>query len=506
MTKDRRPLSHDARSVVALIATTRGRFDLLARRAIPSVLAQSRLPDRLLVVVDHTKQELDDPALKLLADTLQKQCGELEVTVLRNRRTPSRAAGAWNTAIDQMHRDARIVAQPEMWFVAILDDDDAWAPDHVALCLDEAVTRDRNMVVAGLVRHETPNDAGHPHAIPERLDAREQFIRGQHIQGSNLFVRLDLLLLVGGFDEHLPSCTDRDLCIRIAALDGLRFGRVARHTVHHFADPRHDRLSAPASQAKLDGLTRFWRKHADRFDAEARAAAAQRAKELFGWEPPVFAPATRAVPALALARNAFDIVAGFVTDARVPAHVDGLLTDLQQLRTSPGVASLRVVIVENGPLPSEGERSLRELVQTHRERGLAVELMTIERQRQDWEQGLLVDVPDPTRKRLPIAASRTVLNTYVARAAMERPRSVAWILDDDKRLSQWIDPGDGRVVERRSPDFAALCALRDAGWDVVIGPDTDAPPLPFAATLRVQLVDLAHTLAVFASLPWDSPF
>jgi hypothetical protein len=127
---------------------------------------------------------------------------KVRLTVMRNRRTPARASGAWNTGLDQLHRDHR---QPDLVFVAVLDDDDAWEPNHLANCLDGAIAGDLNMVASGLIRHSLTDDAGHPHAIPSHLDPEELFVRGQHIQGSNLFVRLDLLLLAGGFDERLPS-------------------------------------------------------------------------------------------------------------------------------------------------------------------------------------------------------------------------------------------------------------------------------------------------------------
>ena len=109
--------SPDARSVVALLAT-RGRFDLLALRALPSILAQSRLPDRILVVVDQPPSELSDEALAEQARRLRAICrGRVRLTVMRNRRTPTRASGAWNTGLDQLHRDIR---QPDLGFVAVL--------------------------------------------------------------------------------------------------------------------------------------------------------------------------------------------------------------------------------------------------------------------------------------------------------------------------------------------------------------------------------------------------
>lgn len=492
--------SPDARSVVALLAT-RGRFDLLALRALPSILAQSRLPDRILVVVDQSPSDLPDDVLADHARQLRALCrGRVRLTVLRNRRTPARASGAWNTGLDQLHRDHR---QPDLVFVSVLDDDDAWEPNHLASCLDAAVAGDLNMVASGLIRHSSTEDAGHPHAIPSGLDPEELFVRGQHIQGSNLFVRLDLLLLAGGFDERLPSCTDRDLCLRLVALEELRFGSTNRHTVHHYADSRPDRLSTPVSPAKLDGLTRFFRKHGLRFDAATRTEAEVRAGERFGWTPPVQVPVLVPIAPPTEPVENLDLVVGFVTDALVPPHVHGLLDDLVRLQAQPGIRLSKVVIVENGPLPN-GARPLHELVSSYSAGGLPIDLVSIARQRADWERGALLDVPDMTRRRLPIAATRSILNTYVAHAALAVPGAAAWVLDDDKRLSVRVDRGDGTTIERTTPDVGTLLQLRHQQVDVVIGPDTDAAPLPFVATLRTQLVDLDLLLGTLAQLQPES--
>lgn len=488
--------SADARLVVALLAT-RDRFDLLAARAIPSILAQTRPPDRILIVVDQSTAELTDDALREAKRRLRALCrGKTRLSVLRNRRTPQRAAGAWNTGLDQLHRESQ---QADLSYVAILDDDDAWEPDHIACCLEAAMSGDLNMVASGLIRHEAGDAPEHRHAIPDRLDARELFVRGQHIQGSNLFVRLDMFLLTGGFDERLPSCTDRDLCMRLAVLEQLRFGRTDRHTVHHYADARGDRLSTPGSAAKLDGLTRFFRKHGHRFDADTRREAEARATVRFGWKVPELTLTVLQVPAALRPAERFDLVVGLVTDAIPPHHVPGLLDDLLALRSRPEVQSLRVVIVENGPKPS-GDRPLHDLAARYERSGLPIDLVTIEKQREDWELGVLLDVPDMTTKRLPIAATRSILNTYVARCALRTPGAAAWILDDDKRLSIRVDLGDGVTIDRPTPDLDALLQLRNEGVDVVIGPDTDAAPLPFVATLRMQLVDLELVLGTLATL------
>jgi hypothetical protein len=96
--------SPEARKVIALLAT-RGRFELLAKRAVPSILAQSRLPDQIMIVMDQTTSELSNDALKQEARRLRALCRDrIKLTILRNRRTSHRAAAAWNTAIDELHR------------------------------------------------------------------------------------------------------------------------------------------------------------------------------------------------------------------------------------------------------------------------------------------------------------------------------------------------------------------------------------------------------------------
>lgn len=53
------------------------------------------------------------------------------VTYVQNERTAG-ASGSWNTAVDFLFRE---VDDPADLFVAILDDDDAWAPDYLERCL-----------------------------------------------------------------------------------------------------------------------------------------------------------------------------------------------------------------------------------------------------------------------------------------------------------------------------------------------------------------------------------
>jgi glycosyltransferase involved in cell wall biosynthesis/SAM-dependent methyltransferase len=484
--------------MVAVLIATRNRPHHLPC-ALESVWKQDRLPEILVVVDDARKGEVSPDAKTL--ETQAKSFG-VEFIHLRNRRSAG-AAGAWNTGLDELQRRN----PPAQVYIAFLDDDDAWEPNHLRLCVEMAARSNLHMVVGGIIRHEAKGEREYRHAIPDRLDAREQFIRGQHIQGSNLFVRLDQLLEAGTFDEHLPSCTDRDLCIRLADIPQLRFGSIAQHTVHHYADARPDRLSAPCSTAKTDGLNRFWRKHAQRFDGAAHAQAAQRANKLFGWSTPSTEPACiQDVPPLRAVRRQVQLVVGFTTDASCPGHVLGLLEDLLALTRRAGVAGVDVLILENGPLPPTGHRPLRDLAHNFIGQGLPVHLIGIEWQ---LEMNRFLPLPDgiqPGETRLPIAAARTLLSLCVGQFARQRPGAWAWILDDDKRLEVWLDRGDGQRIVRPSPDLDALCELQDNGVDVVLGPDCDAAPLPMIATLRTQLVDAVHNLQVMLGRQPDEPW
>lgn len=116
------------------------------------------------------------------------------------------------------------------------------------------------MVAAGIVYHRSDSDAGFPLSLAERLDADDFLVGNPHIQGSNLFVRLRNLLEAGGFDETLPSATDRDICVRLADLGTVEFGALAEYLVHHYADDSRPRLTAFGGEAKRLGLTRFYRK------------------------------------------------------------------------------------------------------------------------------------------------------------------------------------------------------------------------------------------------------
>lgn len=278
----RRP---DKVPVVAVLIATCNRPGLLAQRSLTAVQRQSRRPDFLVVVDDSDPPQRPDN--RNIVNDLR--LGGARIVYLTNSRTRG-AAGAWNTGLDWLRRHA---GDPNAAFVAVLDDDDEWEPGHLALCAEIAAAQSLDMVAPSIVRI-TSDSPPRTQAAPAKLDAGLFLVGNPHIQGSNLFVKLSALLEAGTFDESLPSCTDRDLCVRLSDLGWIRYAALDRPTVCHYADTARPRLSSPTADPKKRGLDRFWGKWHGRMSDEQRAACLARSLSLFGWTPAssIDAPAT----------------------------------------------------------------------------------------------------------------------------------------------------------------------------------------------------------------------
>lgn len=271
--------------VGVVIATSGGRTAMLAERAAPSVYRQVGIdPAAVSVVVvddntDATELDRIDERVAAVRAGLGLGPEAFATTVARNQRTRGHSGtGAWNTGIALLAERA-VRAR----WVAILDDDDEFLPHHLARCV--AAARDGDVAV--FERLEWVRAHGvepRPFAI-EDLVPEAFFVGNPGVQGSNLFVRLDTLLAIGGFDEALPNTTDRDLMIRL-----LRHARTAGETlvalssvgVRYF-DHDGPRVNTDLVRKRI-GLDLFYAKHARDFSPALLASSLERARHLFGYE------------------------------------------------------------------------------------------------------------------------------------------------------------------------------------------------------------------------------
>ena len=486
---------------VAVLVATANRLRLLASRALPSIESQTRTPWRVVVVDDS---RTDAAAQRTEQAVRAWQPAGIAVDFLRNRRTRG-AAGAWNSGLDHL---LRTCGDPGRLHVAILDDDDRWEPDHLERCLALTESRRLDVVAAPFLRIEE-NAEPRP-VIPPRSLRPSSFLAGNPgIQASNLACRLSVLLEAGLFDESLPSCTDRDLCIRISDLPGVRYGVTAHPTVHHFACRSRPRLSTPRSPARLAGLDGFFRKYRGRMSSAERKRFRTRARRLFGWKESPPEPVTArtahdvspasAPPDVQPSHGRLHLIAGMIIDTGRLEDVRGLLADLRDLAGNPGLSGLDVLVMENGR-GRTADDALQALVAHERACGLRIHLVGRTRHLEDAAEGRVIDGGAGQGRRLSIARARTALQTYLYAFAKGRPGAVVWIVDDDMRLDPLVAGKDGRLQRRPLDLVPMLQVLRrrhaSGDVDVAIGAYSGAPPLPFAATVRVQLVDLV------ASLQW----
>lgn len=265
--------------IITIIATSGHRTRSLLQQAIPSVLEQSCLPCACIVVDDNDAPSEYNKIDSGLRD-LQKGTS-VELRLIRNSRTNGfSGTGAWNTAIGYA-REYTKEHHCEDAYISILDDDDRWHRTHLARCA-ESMQRRPNAIFCNLTR------VYHKYEEPGKLKSHNNltissFLYGNPgVQGSNMCFRLSAIEAIGGFDETLRSCTDRDLMIRFLE----QFGNnnivvIDEQTVWH--DARSPNCVTNNIGYKTAGLDTFYRKHLWRFDEKTLESSLARAEKLFSY-------------------------------------------------------------------------------------------------------------------------------------------------------------------------------------------------------------------------------
>jgi len=226
---------------IAVVIPSRDRWPLL-RTALAGALAQQDVEVQVIVVddgsVDRTAAELatlDDP----------------RVRVLRNDR-PQGVAAARNLGL------AHVTAP----WVAFLDDDDVWAPGHLASMIRAVRTSELPRERVGLVfsgHIDVDRDRRLTSISPaEPADSIREGLKRFNLVGGPSRVVLDTEVVrqVGGFDAGLSIVADWDLWVRIVA--GYEVVRSPETLVGYMRHPGNMHLDA---DRLLDEIAALQHKH-----------------------------------------------------------------------------------------------------------------------------------------------------------------------------------------------------------------------------------------------------
>ena len=166
--------------------------------ALASALGQLDVEIEVVVVCDGAPDSLVRRV---------QEFGDPRVKVVRHREARG-VASARNAGIDAATAD----------WVAILDDDDLWAPTKLAVQVAAANAVDAGfaycsaVIVDEQLRVKSLTPAPPPPELLSQLLARNTMPGG----GSNIIARRDLLQSVGGFDASMWYMSDWDMALRLA--------------------------------------------------------------------------------------------------------------------------------------------------------------------------------------------------------------------------------------------------------------------------------------------------
>ena len=280
------------------IATCGKRNDWLIGRALLSVYEQELINrSKVFITIVYDKlqnekslgiQEYKNITNELIQELREKKSikeNEFRTYIIENERTKNNSGtGSWNTAIEFISNNFNT----DNSYFAILDDDDEYKSNYLILCLQQ-IKESRKQIAGIFTRIEwlvESNRIIHELTI-NNLTQREFFIGNPGVQGSNIFILYSIIKAIGGFDESLPSCTDRDLMIRFLdyyndqkekySLIVIESPLVVYHAHSGY------RVTTDSIKKKI-GLDIFYKKYKERFSEADFKKSIERAQKYFRYE------------------------------------------------------------------------------------------------------------------------------------------------------------------------------------------------------------------------------
>lgn len=225
---------------------------VLLERALRSIAAQEVPPIEVIVVDDG------DGSCEKATRQVVEQCGSGGVILVRNSHLKG-AGGARNTGAG--------CARGEL--LAFLDDDDEWMPSYLVEAMGRFELNDLDMICTDLLCQFDDGIDRPSKTAPDRLLSEPFLIRNPGLGGSNIIIRRNLYREIGGFDESLPTCNDRDFGLRLSLRGELRYERLPKRLVR-FYQHKGAKLCTPAGEAMRVGIRRFYQLHAHRMTETQR--------------------------------------------------------------------------------------------------------------------------------------------------------------------------------------------------------------------------------------------
>ncbi len=179
---------------MAVVIPTYNRPQLL-RRAVASAVGQEQVAAQVIVIDDGSTPPVT-------ADDLP------DGIVVAQTGASGGVAAARNLGVERARAP----------WIAFLDDDDWWAPDHLWRLLSAATAAEAGFAYAGTWDVDVACRQAVLRPAPSAVGLVSQLLRQNAIgTPSCLMARRDLLLALGGFDDRLSVVADWDLWIRLAA-------------------------------------------------------------------------------------------------------------------------------------------------------------------------------------------------------------------------------------------------------------------------------------------------
>ncbi|MBS4275774.1 glycosyltransferase family A protein [Campylobacter vulpis] len=466
-----------------IIALSSNRIEGLFDRALQSVYKQQlplKIKPKIRVIIscddfNEAQKEKVKNKVKSIRDELCFS-DNFPTQIIDNNRTKKHSGtGAWNSAAFHL---LSICKNKKKCYFAFLDDDDCWDITYLQECL-KVLYKNKNVgLIASGIYYRTRNETKNLQANKNTLQKENVFLQNPYIQGSNLFVSLRAFFAIGGFDESMPSTTDRDLIMRyleyIEVCKKIQTKFINKPLVSHFADDDRERITTN-KEAKHKGLELFYRKYLDDFSLILQEKSLNRAKNIFNFK-----------------FHSFKTLDSYkILEQQDNKHK----TLTQQDSTKPLNLILAFACFDTKNIKELLESFIK--ITLSKQSNLSIKICVLTSTKLETKmQEILSQYPfnfhlSIVDKKDSIAISRTKLQHFVYKIGIKHYENdfVTWIVDDDLRFCGF----DGKNTYKIDY-FSHIFAYKYSGIDCLFGGVVGEPPLPFLSTLRTQLLDLFYAV------------